>query len=572
MRILKVVQGTREWHAARAKFNCASDAAAMMGVSKHMSRTELVRVKATGDEREFSEWAKKNLLEKGHEIERKARAMVEDMIGEDLFPVVGVDDDKGLLASFDGLNMDGDTGFECKMWNEELVAAMRTGDLPPAWAWQPEQQIMVGGLERVLFVCTDGTRERFEMLEYRSKPERASQLLPGWAQLGEDVKSYVHVEDKPKPAAAAVTSLPVVLVNVDIVDEQDNVTGGRIAVSSNLKVFGETLKAFIDGLNKAPATDQEFAESEAAIRTLQTAQDALEAAKQRALAQTTSIDEMCRMVDGYAETARQTRLMLDKLVTARKQAVRAEILQGGKDQLAQHIEALNKRLGLNLMPVIAADFAGVMKSKRTVSSLRDAVNTELARAKIDANAVADNIQVNLATVRAAAYSQLFPDLAQIVLKKKDDLDALVRLRVTEHEAAEQRMRDEAREQILAEERARVEAAERARLEAEQRAAAAPPAAAPSPISAVASVISQDALHARQGENRFYREPAPTGQLFATAPAARDQYAAPEERPRDVDIVNVLTNHYQVSEHAVLKWLLEMDLEAVTQELADEASV
>ena len=38
MKILTVTQGTPEWLLARAPYFCASEAAAMMGVSKHQKR------------------------------------------------------------------------------------------------------------------------------------------------------------------------------------------------------------------------------------------------------------------------------------------------------------------------------------------------------------------------------------------------------------------------------------------------------------------------------------------------------------------------------------------------------
>ena len=42
-RVLDVVQGTPEWLAARARHFCASEAAAMLGLSSHRSRQALLR-------------------------------------------------------------------------------------------------------------------------------------------------------------------------------------------------------------------------------------------------------------------------------------------------------------------------------------------------------------------------------------------------------------------------------------------------------------------------------------------------------------------------------------------------
>jgi predicted phage-related endonuclease len=49
MKILNLTQGSPEWLATRAQHFCASDAPAMMGVSKYKTRSDLLREKATLD-------------------------------------------------------------------------------------------------------------------------------------------------------------------------------------------------------------------------------------------------------------------------------------------------------------------------------------------------------------------------------------------------------------------------------------------------------------------------------------------------------------------------------------------
>ena len=109
------------------------------------------------------------------------------------------------------------------------------------------------------------------------------------------------------------------------------------------------------------------------------------------------------------------------------------------------------------MPVIQADFAGVIRGKKTIASLHDAVDTELARAKIEANAIADRIEINLNSLRDMAkdHAFLFADIAQIVQKENDDLVALIKVRIADHAAAEQKRLDGERERIRAEEQAKL---------------------------------------------------------------------------------------------------------------------
>jgi putative phage-type endonuclease len=521
VKIHNVVQGSPEWHALRARCLCASEAAAMIGESKKMRRDELLRLKHTGDEKEFSDWVKENLFDKGHEVEEKARAIIEARIGEELYPATVTDDAERLLASLDGMNMEGVTGFECKLWNAELAAAVRAQELPPAYYWQLEQQLLVACLEKIIFCVSDGTPENTLTMEYRAVPGRAEKLLAGWAQFEADLKDYKPVEVLPPVTAEPVMALPALSIQVD----------GQIALRSNLDLFGARLAAFIDGIDKAPTDDQGFANAEAAVKTLQTAQDALEAAESSALAQTASIDELRRTVAHFVSLAKTTRLNLEKLVRAQKEKVREDIRKSGIDALAAHVAALNERLGKPYMPAIPADFAGAMKGKKTIASLRDAVNTTLANAKVEATQIAARIQANLATLTelASDHKHLFADAAQLVLKANDDLTAIIKARIAEAREAEQKRLDAERERIRQEE------------EVKARAAAAPQAPAQT------------------------AGPAP----IAAAPKPKVAVAAKGPRPIDDDIIAVLAQHYRVHNGIVIDWLRAMDLQAAAARHAEQ---
>lgn len=167
-------------------------------------------------------------------------------------------------------------------------------------------------------------------------------------------------------------------------------------------------------------------------------EDRLAAAKQHALSQTESIDALFRTIDDISAEARRVRLDLDKLVKAKKESIRTEIVAEGQKALRDHLATLVQRLGHNYLPTIPADFAGAIKGKKTVQGLREAVNQTLADAKIEASAIADKIQINLGTLRelAADFKFLFNDTAAVVLKAPEDLTALVKSRIADHKAEE----------------------------------------------------------------------------------------------------------------------------------------
>lgn len=478
-----LVQGSPSWHAYRAEHNNASDAPAMLGVSPYKSRSELLQERATGITQEISRTTQA-LFDDGHRFEALARPLAEEIVGEDLYPVTG--SLGALSASFDGLTMAEDIAWEHKTLNDEIRAAATAQDLGIHYRVQMEQQLLVSGAEKCLFLasCWDHEGQLIESKHfwYESDAELRQRIVSGWEQFAKDVADYQHIEILPAAIAAPVKDLPALSIRVD----------GSLTLNHNLVIFGDKLNAFIADINTKPEDDQGFADAEAAIKVMERAENALAGAEASALAQVASVDDMVKTVAAYKELARKTRLMLEKMVKARKETIRIEIQQIGKDKAAEHIASLNARLGKPYMPAVAFDFAGVMKGKKTVASLRDAVDTELARFKIEANAVADRIQINLGTLRelASNHTFLFADAASIVLKASDDLTALVRLRITEHDQAEADKAEKLRAKIAEEERVKAES----KLKAEQDAQLAREKAE---LDAMAATKAKDELLAAQ---------------------------------------------------------------------------
>ena len=446
MIIHDVIQGSPEWLALRKEHRNASEAPAIFGVSKHITRNELIKQKATGIVPEVDA-ATQRRFDEGHATEAKARAILESRMGEDLYPVVAT---KGqLLASVDGITMLEDTLFEHKLLNKEVVAMIQAGELSPAYYWQLEQQLLVTGAEKVIFVCSDGTEENFHSMEYRAIPGRAEQLVSAWEQFDEDLAAYTPAEAAAEAVGKAPETLPALRIEV---------TG--MVTASNLAEFKATALSVIDAVNDELETDQDFANAEKAVKWCKETEERLAAAKQHALSQTATIDELFRTIDDISEEARQKRLSLDRLIKARKAVIRDEIVMTAAKALHDHIERLNESLGGKVrMPAIAADFAGVIKGKKTIDSLRNAADTELARVKIEANKTADHMRANLDALRTQAkgFEFLFHDAAQLVTKQADDLKAVITARISEHKEAEQVRLDAERERIRKEEAAKLEA-------------------------------------------------------------------------------------------------------------------
>ncbi|ARV77138.1 putative endonuclease [Pseudomonas phage Skulduggery] len=455
MTILELVQGTEPWHEARLVHRTASEAPTMMGDNPKMKRNELLHMKATGTAKEVSDWVQKFLFDKGHANEAKARAILEEEQDCELFPVTGVLDGTNFLMSSDGLDIAHTWGFEHKDWNEELAKAVRNEDPPAYIYWQLEQQIMVSDVEFITLVVSDGTRERREMMDYFPVPGRREALIAGWAQFDKDLAAYVP----PAPVAVVVAKkmdeLPQLVIRL---------SGGVTA--SNLDAYKNGALKQIESINSVLVTDQDFADADAAVKFCQKAEDELKLVKVRALEETADIKLLFETIDELSDAVRTKRLTLSKLVEKQKKTLKENIRLAGEKAFADHITALNAEIGPRVcMPAIAIDIAGVMANKRALASIQDAVDTEVARAKIEADGIVAKIRVNLAALREldAKYRSLFPDANDIVQKDAEDFANLLTLRTgqfdreaQEAEDERQRQADALKEQVLADERKRVE--------------------------------------------------------------------------------------------------------------------
>jgi len=231
-------QGSPEWHALRDRHFTASEASAMLGVSKYQTRADLIKRKATGLTEEIDA-ATQRRFDDGHAAEAAARPIVEGIIGDDLYPVTMTADVNGLplLASMDGLTMLGDVGWETKLLNQDLRAAVEAGTLDEHYTVQMEQQLMVSGASRIYFTTTDGTPENTFGVWYESNPALRERIVAGWAQFAKDVAAYVPEPETVKPAGKAPDALPALRIEV---------TG--MVTASNLAAFREHALAVFGGI------------------------------------------------------------------------------------------------------------------------------------------------------------------------------------------------------------------------------------------------------------------------------------------------------------------------------------
>lgn len=429
MQTHKLVQGSKEWNEFRAKHFGASEAAAMLGLSKQLTRNDLLLYKKTGKSKEYSDWVQANILDYGHEVEAMAREILEELIGHDLFPVTC--SDGKLSASCDGLTFDHLIAFEHKQFNSELVNFINdNGTLPDTHMPQCQQVLLVTGADRLIFVCSDGGERNRAQLDIYPDADWFDKIKKGWAQFEKDLADYVPREITGKPEASAIMQLPALSIQIK----------GEVTVS-NLPKFKAAAEEFISKISTDLQTDEDFVNAEATVKFCDETEKKLESAKAAAIGQTASIDELMRTIDFIKESIRSKRLTLEKLVKTQKENIKTKIIDDAYNVCSAHAESIHSEL----KQINFAAFAGQIatkqtfelacKNKRTLASLHNAVDTEVAAIKIKLDDLARVIRKNIAHLPEDL--SLFRDLQSIVTKPEDDFKLLVESRLAEQKLKEE---------------------------------------------------------------------------------------------------------------------------------------
>jgi len=435
MQVLNFAQGSPEWHEHRRIAFNASEAPAMMGCSPYETREQLLARKFSGIEPEITP-AQQAIFDEGHRTEALARPLAEKIIGDDLYPITGSipGPDAVLSASFDGLTLDRKAAFEHKSLNNTLREIMVDGctgtHLPMLYQIQMQQQCMVSGCERVLFVASKWAGDELDEMRYcwyEPNEELNRQIMAAWGLFADDKRDYrpAVAQQEPKPTADVIEALPALAVQIE----------GRV-LQTNLPYYRHAAEEMISRVNTNLQTDADFVNAAAVITACSEGEKRLAACKEQALGQTSSIDELFRTIDAISEMLRNKRLELAKLVEARKTQLRTEIAQHAMGAIQLLVAELNERVGQKWVEAPSmAVITDAMKNKKTVESWRAAADAAAVQAKAKITVKADRMLKNHQTI-APEHMSLFPDFALVGDKAPEDFQALMQLRIANHEKAQ----------------------------------------------------------------------------------------------------------------------------------------
>jgi putative phage-type endonuclease len=173
--VMKLVQGTPEWHAHRARYRNASETAAVMGASPWLTPYQLW-LQRTGRVQQAVTAA----MAHGTRLEPEARAAYEALTGTVMQPLVLVEGDYS--ASLDGMSFDGSLIVEIKCpykgRQSSLWQAVEGGIVPEYYGWQVEHQLMVSGAAQAHLYVFDGSEGHLTKIAPR--PERWQAIQEAW--------------------------------------------------------------------------------------------------------------------------------------------------------------------------------------------------------------------------------------------------------------------------------------------------------------------------------------------------------------------------------------------------------
>lgn len=429
-----VEPGSPEWLELRLKYKTASEAPVIMGGHPNMKRDDLLVAKKTFTPKEFSDYTLNVIFERGHEVEAKARAILEEREGDDLYQLVVSCGE--YLSSLDGAPMMEEYVFEHKQWNKKLAELTEANKLPEYIYWQLEHQLLTcPAAGWVLFVVSDGTLDNWVELEYRSKPARRKKLIKGWDQFSKDLDAYEVKEVKPEPIASKPKQLPQILVNIS----------GELTTSSNLKEFRAGADKMIAAIKPKLTSDQDFADAGETIKYLKAAEERIEVVKAESLDKTVNLSELFSTLSEVKAMMATARLNLDKQVSANKTNLRSELVNSAELSCADHLKMVNTGLSEHFLSIPAPPMDGwkVIKGMSSFSNMESSLDDAVARFKIDADISAENVLTALAKIdkEADGYLFLFSDKASLVAMEPSHLslhiESTIKKYTVEAQAVEQ---------------------------------------------------------------------------------------------------------------------------------------
>lgn len=225
--IVKLVQGSPEWHAHRSQYRNASETSIVLGESPWQTPYQLWELRSGRRQPQTNA-----AMARGTALEPQARSAYEALTGHVMQPLVLVDGEYS--ASLDGLTFDGSLIVEIKCpvkgQNSTLWKAVEAGEIPEHYGWQVEHQLMVSKASKAHLYVFDGDAGKGLLLEIKPKTDRWPLIHAAWEVFMRCIE----------------TDMPPELMERDKVIRKDSAWQATAEVYLDLKRQAESLAALVD--------------------------------------------------------------------------------------------------------------------------------------------------------------------------------------------------------------------------------------------------------------------------------------------------------------------------------------
>jgi predicted phage-related endonuclease len=428
MKTYNFPQGSPEWLGLKDQFpESASKYPAALGVGKYQSYDSLIKELATGTKEDLSklQW----LFDKGHKVEALARPKANEIVGETLTAVTGVNEETNLLASFDGITFDESITWEHKLWQADLAASVENGIVPDTHSPQLDHGFHVSGAKKCLFMVSELSDDEQSITRqvwcWYERDEAKVEAVPRvWKQVELDVAAYVPTETAEKSVAEPIQQLPAITWQF-----KEN----KLAVT-NLGAYRDAALELVEKARLPMETDQDFVDGEALVKVFKDAETRIKAAKDSVLGELQDIDQFTKDLDFIYDNIRTARLAKEKSIKTEKESRKQVIMGAIIDDATAHKAATYDRIGF-VFDSPPIDVGGAIKGKRNLEAIQSAANAELSRWKIAFGEVADKVDTNVRWFNSDVddrYLELFPDRGTFIALDHEAFQARVKMRIHDH--------------------------------------------------------------------------------------------------------------------------------------------